>query len=163
MASPSPLYGKISNLFYSVGTIACTYIPPHVLGGRTIISIITIKPHFPPQFPPVTPFLWFHRRPSYSPISSIGTSHMCVGLGTEFRSEKIPRNRLGMISVIPRKKLLIPMHSEFRGRANSEARNGTERNGIPRKNEVLRNSHGLYDYSDINRDQTGDLTRVKGA
>jgi hypothetical protein len=37
--------------------------------------------------------------------------------------------------------VLIPRHSEFRGRANSEARNGTERNGIPRKNEVLRNSH----------------------
>jgi hypothetical protein len=56
-----------------------------------------------------------------------------VGLGTEFRSEKIPRNRLGTISVIPRKKKLIPRHSEFRGRANSEARNGTKRNGIPRK------------------------------
>jgi hypothetical protein len=64
-----------------------------------------------------------------------------VGLGTEFRSEKIPRNRLGMISVIPRKKVLIPRHSEFRGRADSEARNGTERNGIPRKSEVLPNSH----------------------
>jgi hypothetical protein len=56
-----------------------------------------------------------------------------IGLGTEFRSEKIPRNRLGMVSVIPRKKAVIPRHSEFRGRANSEARNGTERNGIPRK------------------------------
>jgi hypothetical protein len=43
-----------------------------------------------------------------------------VGLGTEFRSEKIPRNRLGMVSVIPRKKVLIPRNSEFRGRANSE-------------------------------------------
>jgi hypothetical protein len=63
-----------------------------------------------------------------------------LGLGTEFRSEKIPRNRLGMVSVIPRKKALIPRHSEFRGRANSEARNGTERNGIPRKKFVLRNS-----------------------
>jgi hypothetical protein len=49
-----------------------------------------------------------------------------LGLGTEFRSEKIPRNRLGMISVIPRKKVLIPMHSDFRARASSEARNGTE-------------------------------------
>ena len=49
-----------------------------------------------------------------------------LGLGTEFRSEKIPRNRLGMVSVIPRKKVLIPRHSEFRGRANAEARNGTE-------------------------------------
>jgi hypothetical protein len=56
-----------------------------------------------------------------------------LGLGTEFRSEKIPRNILGMVSVIPRKKVLIQRHSEFRGRANSEARNGMERNGIPRK------------------------------
>ncbi len=63
-----------------------------------------------------------------------------IGLGTEFRFEKIPRNRLGMISVIPRKKAFIPRHYEFRGRANSEARNGTERNGIPRKKLVLRNS-----------------------
>ena len=62
-----------------------------------------------------------------------------VGLGTEFRSEKIPRNRLGMVSVIPRKKALIPRHSEFRGRANSDARNGTERNGMPRKRLVLQN------------------------
>jgi hypothetical protein len=53
---------------------------------------------------------------------------LVLGLGTEFRSEKIPRNRLGTVSVIPRKKVLIPRHSEFRGRANSEARNGTERN-----------------------------------
>jgi hypothetical protein len=49
-----------------------------------------------------------------------------LGLGTEFRSEKIPRNRLGTVSVIQRKKVFIPRHSEFRGTANSEARNGTE-------------------------------------
>jgi hypothetical protein len=67
--------------------------------------------------------------------------HPGLGLGKKFRSEKIPRNRLGMISVIPRKKVLIPRHSEFCGRANSEARNRTERNGIPRKNEVLQISH----------------------
>jgi hypothetical protein len=66
-----------------------------------------------------------------------------LGLGTEFRSEKIPRNILGMVSVIPRKKVLIPRHSEFRVTANSEARNGTEWNGIPRKNEVLRNLHSF--------------------
>jgi hypothetical protein len=42
----------------------------------------------------------------------------------EFRSEKIPRNRLGMVSVILRKKLLIPRHSEVYGRVNYEARNG---------------------------------------
>ncbi len=58
-------------------------------------------------------------------------------MGTEFRSEKIPRNRLGTVSVIPRKKVLIPRHSEFRGRASSEARNEMERNGIPRKNMAL--------------------------
>jgi hypothetical protein len=57
----------------------------------------------------------------------------CLELGTEFRSEKIPQNRLGTVSAIPRKKVLIPRHSEFCGRANSEARNGTERNEIPRK------------------------------
>ncbi len=51
-----------------------------------------------------------------------------LGLRTEFRSEKIPRNRLGTVSVIPRKKVLIPRHSEFHGRTNSEARNGTELN-----------------------------------
>jgi hypothetical protein len=59
-----------------------------------------------------------------------------LGLGTEFRSEKFPRNRLGMVSVIPRKKVLIPRHSEFRGRASSEARNETERYGIPRKENM---------------------------
>ncbi len=47
-----------------------------------------------------------------------------LGLATEFHSEKIPRKRLGMASVISRKKLLIPRHSEFYGRVNSEARNG---------------------------------------
>ena len=51
-------------------------------------------------------------------------------MGTEFRSEKIPRNRLGTVSVIPRKKVLIPRHSEFRGRANSEAMNGTEQKNM---------------------------------
>jgi hypothetical protein len=46
-----------------------------------------------------------------------------LGLATEFRSEKIPRNRFGMASLIPRKKELIPRHSEVYGRVNSEARN----------------------------------------
>jgi hypothetical protein len=46
-----------------------------------------------------------------------------LGLATESRSEKNPRNRLGMSSVIPRKKVLIPGHSEVYGRVNSEARN----------------------------------------
>jgi hypothetical protein len=47
-----------------------------------------------------------------------------LGLATEYRSEKFPRNRLGMGSVIPRKKVLIPRHSEVYGRVNYEARNG---------------------------------------
>jgi hypothetical protein len=47
-------------------------------------------------------------------------------LAAEFCSEKIPRNRLGMVSVIPGKKVLIPRHSEVYGRVNSEARNWTE-------------------------------------
>jgi hypothetical protein len=42
-------------------------------------------------------------------------------VATEFDSEKISRNRLGMVSVIPRKKVLIPRHSEVYGRVNSEA------------------------------------------
>ncbi len=73
----------------------------------------------------------------------------CLGLGTEFRSEKIPRNRLGTVSGIPRKKALIPRHSEFRGRAYSEARNGTERNGIPRKKFVLWNSSKITYQNDL--------------
>jgi hypothetical protein len=49
-----------------------------------------------------------------------------LGLATEFRSEKIPRNRLGMVSVIPRKKVLIPRSTE-----ESIPKLGTE---ISRKN-----------------------------
>ncbi len=58
--------------------------------------------------------------------NDVNCEEVLLGLGTEYRSEKIPRNRLGTVSVIPRKKVLIPRHSEFRGRANSEARNGAE-------------------------------------
>ncbi len=47
-------------------------------------------------------------------------------LAPEFRSENIPRNKLGMVSVIPRKKVVIPRHSEIYRRVNSEARNRTE-------------------------------------
>jgi hypothetical protein len=72
-----------------------------------------------------------------------------IGLGAEYRSEKIPRNRLGTVSVIPRKKALIPRHSEFRGRANSEARNGTVRNGIPREKLVLRNTSKITSQNDL--------------
>jgi hypothetical protein len=59
----------------------------------------------------------------FEPVLAI---ELGLGLATEFRSEKIPRNRLGMDSVIPQKKVVIPKHSEVYGRANSEARNGME-------------------------------------
>jgi hypothetical protein len=48
---------------------------------------------------------------------------LLIGFATEFRSEKILWNRLGMASVILRKKVLIPRHSEVYGSVNSEARN----------------------------------------
>jgi hypothetical protein len=54
-----------------------------------------------------------------------------VRVGTEFRPEKVSSNRLGTVSVIPRKrrkKVLIPMHSEVQGRVNCESRNRTKRN-----------------------------------
>ncbi len=65
---------------------------------------------------------------------SWGRGGQYVGLGTEFLSEKIPRNRLGMIFVIPRKKVLIPRHSEFRGRANSKR--GMEQNGTEFREKI---------------------------
>ncbi len=51
-----------------------------------------------------------------------------LGLATKFCSKKILRNRLGTVSVIPRKKVLIPRHSEVYVRVSSEARNGKELN-----------------------------------
>jgi hypothetical protein len=67
----------------------------------------------------VAAYLW--TPPSFPPGECVECT---LGLATEFRSEKIPRNRLGMASVIPRKKVLIPRHSEVCRRVNSEARNG---------------------------------------
>ncbi len=63
----------------------------------------------------------------YKPVSnhfSRGNCEEQVGLAMEFHSGKIPRNRLGMASVIPRKKVLIPRHFEVYGRVDSETRNG---------------------------------------
>jgi hypothetical protein len=56
-------------------------------------------------------------------LATQGTASL-LGLATEFRSEKIPRNILRIVSVIPRKKVFIPRHSEVYGRVNSEAQNG---------------------------------------
>jgi hypothetical protein len=67
---------------------------------------------------PFCPKFWMSLVSSYStfllPYVSIVVQIITfgLGLGTEFRSEKIPRNRLGTVSVIPRKKVLIPRHSE---------------------------------------------------
>jgi hypothetical protein len=85
-----------------------------------------LYPYLNPPLPPQFPFL----------LPPLSVPNLRVGLGTEFRSEKIPRNRLGTVSVIPRKKLLIPRHSEFRGRASSEARNETERNGTEFRGKI---------------------------
>ncbi len=70
------------------------------------------------------------------------TSDQIVGLATEYRSEKIPRNRLGMDSVIPRKKILIPR--AFRGSRKSLFWSA-ERNVIVQKEKkiVLLNSQNL--------------------
>ncbi len=54
-----------------------------------------------------------------------------LGFGMEFRSKKIPRNRLGTVSVILRKKVLITRHSEFAEEPIPKL--GTERTGDPRK------------------------------
>ena len=66
--------------------------------------------------------LYFH-----SPVLCLSSSVtvFILGLGTEFRSEKIPRNKLGTASVIPRKKLLIPRFTE-----ESIQKLGTEGNGM---------------------------------
>jgi hypothetical protein len=53
-----------------------------------------------------------------------GGSLLRVRLAVDFRSEKFPRNILGTASVIPRKKVLIPRHSEVYGRVYFEARTG---------------------------------------
>ncbi len=57
-----------------------------------------------------------------------------IGLGTEFRSEKIPRNRLGTNSVIPRKKC------PFRGIPNSAEEQipklGTELDGTEFREKI---------------------------
>ncbi len=82
---------------------------------------------------------WWQNVPMYQP--TLLTLPYQLGLGPEFRSEKIPRNRLGTVSVIPRKKVLIPRHSEFGGTANSKAPNGMKWNRIPQKNLVLRYMH----------------------
>ncbi len=50
--------------------------------------------------------------------------HLLQGLAAEFCSKIIPRNRLGTAYVIPRKKVLIPRHSEVYKRVSTEARNG---------------------------------------
>ncbi len=49
--------------------------------------------------------------------------HRGIGLAAEFSFEKILRNRLGMVSVIPRKEVLIPRFTE-----ESIPKLGTERN-----------------------------------
>ncbi len=74
--------------------------------------------------------VWQHGHKSCccSPAIAACSQQLCqtwyLGLVTEFLSEKFLRNRLGTASVIPRKKVLIPRHSEVYWRVYSEARNG---------------------------------------
>jgi hypothetical protein len=58
-------------------------------------------------------------------LSSIADRYPHTSNGISFR-KKIPWYRLRTVSDIPRKKVLIPRHSEDYGRANSEAQIGTE-------------------------------------
>jgi hypothetical protein len=96
--------------------------PPLLIPSPSFFSLLfshllPIPPNFIPLLSQPFPN---HPSPnsSFSQLVSLPTH---LGLGTEIHSEKIPRNRLGTVSVIPRKKVLIPRHSEFRRRANSEA------------------------------------------
>jgi hypothetical protein len=64
----------------------------------------------------------------------------------KLRSEKLPRNRLGTVPLFRGRKCSfqgIPSSAEEPIR-----KLGTELNGIPRKNEVLRYLHSLSDHSD---------------
>jgi hypothetical protein len=54
---------------------------------------------------------------------------LVLGLATEFCSEKIPRNRLRLDSIIPRKKLIIAREFQGLRKSHSEAQNGTELHG----------------------------------
>jgi hypothetical protein len=51
-------------------------------------------------------------------------------VGNEFRPKKIAWNRQGTATVIPRKKVLIPRHSEVYGAEESIPKLGTERNDM---------------------------------
>ncbi len=55
---------------------------------------------------------------------------LAVGLPSKFRSEKIPRNRLGAVFVVPRKKVLLSRNSVCLGIAHTKVRNGTEWNSV---------------------------------
>ncbi len=79
----------------------------------------------PPAQGQITTCLLLHKD---RPLLVSSCSWTGLGLGTEFRSEKIPRNRLGTVSVIMRKNALIPSSAE-----EPIWKFGTERNGIPRR------------------------------
>ncbi len=76
---------------------------------------------FSPARPPSTPRAGIGAGPARGAIQIMLLVVPRVGNGILF--QKIPRNILEMVSVIPQKKVLIQRHSEFCGRANSDARN----------------------------------------
>jgi hypothetical protein len=58
------------------------------------------------------------------------THKICPGWDChqKFHSEKIPRNSIGTVFVLARKKMLLPRNSVRLGKAHYEGQNGTERN-----------------------------------
>jgi hypothetical protein len=65
-------------------------------------------------------------------VFSVAGVPVVAGIPAALRvGNRISLNRPGTVSVIPRKKVLILRHSEFCGRANSEACNGMKWNRIP--------------------------------
>ncbi len=72
--------------------------------------------------------IWIRsRRVKYSSHEEYRSGYF-LGLPSKFRSEKIPRNRLGTVFVIPRNKVLIPCDSEYFRRVHFVTRNETEWN-----------------------------------
>ncbi len=64
---------------------------------------------------------------------------LCIGVATEFRSKKIPRKRPRTVSVIPRKKVLIPRFTE-----ESIPKLGTEGNGMKYKKSCSSKQHVFF-------------------
>jgi hypothetical protein len=98
-----------------------------------LLPLSTAK--LPGNVMPTCPFLF----PFFSATNHPAPAYW-LGLLSKFCFEKIQWNRLGILLVIPRKKVLLPQNSVCLGKVLSLIRNETERSRIARKNDVLRNS-----------------------